>query len=142
MHQRLEKIVRESLSQIDEVAGNDPENSSKHLSNVLEAVKKVYDHSYAYRSALEELYEKDPYMNHAKGAIADIVHMMCSRLPQVKWCFEEDRTNKDFMDYSFDVQDAVVDVLVDRYPNFIACNEERELMLIGMSEVIDSQTIY
>lgn len=137
MNQYLQEIVNDNIRQIDAILENDPKSKSEHLHNFLETVKTVYENAAAYGFALDLLYKKDPYMNKAGEAISSIVFMICGKLPQVKWCFKEDVSDQEFVDYIFEVQDQVIAELAEHYSSSIICNfnsseEKYELTLKGV----------
>jgi len=128
---QLEEIVTNSLNEIDEIANKDL-IAPEHLRNVLKTIKGVFDSPSAYKSKLKELYEQDPYMLDAKDAIASIVLIVNGVLPDVEKSFK--MTKKEYLnftDYILEVQEVVANKLADRYSDFITCNEDFELTLLG-----------
>jgi len=132
LNEQLEEMISDSLNEIDKVANEDSSNTSEHLRNTLKAIKGVFDSPSAYRSKLEKLYEQDLYMLDASDAIADIVLMVNGELPVLERFFKTTESKDlDFTDYILEVRNEVANILVNRYSDFITCNEDFELTLVG-----------
>ena len=132
LNPQLEEKIIKCLDKIDEVANKDLEAPAEHLRNVLKVIKGVFDSPSSYEAELEELYQQDPDMLKAADEIADIVLIVNGMLPDMKRLYKKTASeDSHFIDYIIEVQEELTNILTARYSNFITCNEDFELTLIG-----------